>query len=359
MDSRPSIPAINPKPKVIYLQREQPFMEEPIKGRRLTKYDESDGGEWRFHRLQEPYVDHSMCKPMGSWQLTLHPTCNIFHEVDILFHSAEFFGRGGWRIAWKLRSGKGDDSLILKTLRWDNQNFDKLTFQRHKVDAIIAEHLTSSRFIVDIYGFCGQSALNEFADGSLTAWIRDSTKHSLTSLQKLQLSLDIATGIANMHDISGKDNATIVHNDLKPDNIVIVNGRAKLNDFNDGELLRWNQSTQSHCGFRRNPVEPWVRYRAPEQARKNELLNEKVDVFALGSILLYVLTGKKPFAGESMSDTKQKLRENISPPISLDYRKSDDPADIAITKAINDCHETEVTKRISAEKVSSELRKIW
>jgi hypothetical protein len=347
-----SIPNVIPKPRVFYLQN-YPFTRSETKHKRkISNYDTSDDEEWIYRRHPEPYVDQSMCEPMQAWQRIIHPSCNVFHEVDIVFDDVEFLGSGGWRIAWKLF-----DSFILKTLRWDKQNFDALTFGRHNIDAIISEHLTSSPFVMDIYGFCGQSVLNEFAQGSLTAKVLDRGDYPLTSFQKLRLSLDIAIGIANLHDISGNNNnASITHNDLKPNNIVLVNGRAKLNDFNDGELLQWNQTSQSQCGFRRNPVENWARYRAPEQAREGELLSEKVDVFALGSMLVYILTGQEPFAGESISPTKQKLKENIAPPLSSGYRNSDDPAVLAIVEAIDECHEPVMAKRSSAEEVSFRLR---
>jgi serine/threonine protein kinase len=350
------IPDVIPKPRVFYLQN-YPFTRETKHKRKkhkrkISNYGASDDEEWMLYlRDPEPYVDQSMCVPMQAWQRIIHPSCNMFHEVDIVFDDVEFLDKGGWRIAWKL-----DDSFILKTLKWENQNFDALTFERHNIDAIISEHLTSSQFVMDIYGFCGQSVLNEFAQGSLTAKVGDRGDYPLTAFQKLRLSLDIAIGIANLHDISGNKIASIVHNDLKPNNIVLVNGRAKLNDFNDGELLQWNQTSQSQCGFRRNPVENWARYRAPEQAREGELLSEKVDVFALGSMLVYILTGRYPFDGESMTTTKQKLKENIAPTLSSVYRNSDDPAVLAIVEAIDECHEPVMAKRSSAEEVSFRLR---
>ena len=81
-----SIPTINPKPAVFYLYTNSSFIEGSITGKQLYDYDASEEEEWRFYRRPEPYVDQSMCAPMETWQLTIYPTCNIFHEVDIIFN---------------------------------------------------------------------------------------------------------------------------------------------------------------------------------------------------------------------------------------------------------------------------------
>jgi len=287
---------------------------------------------------------------MEEWQHTIHTNCNAFHEIDIVSNRVQVLGQGGWRIAWRYTN-----DVIMKTIRRDNQNFDTMTYEKHKVDAIIAEHVASSKYIVNIYGFFGQSVLNESASRTLQSLMRESKEKPLTPSEKLRLSLDIATGLANLHDMSGSGNATFVHTDLKPANIVVAGRRAKLNDFNAGKLLKWNQTSQAHCGFRKNPRTS--KYLAPEQTREGELLTEKIDVFALGSILLYILTGREPFHGERRSASVEWLQENISPPLSVQYRNASEPSLLAIVEAIDACHEPEASKRISAKQVSSMLRK--
>ena len=140
--------------------------------------------------------------------------------------------------------------------RWKLQTFDKTTEDRHRIDAVATERLTSSKHVIDIYGHCGQSVINEFAEeGSLLEYVK---KHP-TSRDKLTMARDVALGIANVHEFEGEGNATIVHRDLKPANIVVLKGQPKLNDFNDAEFLQWHTVLQRRCGFRRKRWTPTVR----------------------------------------------------------------------------------------------------
>lgn len=48
-------------------------------------------------------------------------------------------------------------------------------------------------------------------------------------------------------DVEGR--ATIVHMDIKPNQIVLVNGTYKMNDFSFCEFLRWNPKEDKYCSF--------------------------------------------------------------------------------------------------------------
>jgi len=123
------------------------------------------------------------------------------------------------------------------------------------VDAVATERLTSSKHVIDIFGYCGQSVINEFADeGSLLDYVR---KYR-TAREKLTMARDVAAGIADLHDFEGEGNATIVHKDLKPANIVVIQDQLKLNDFNDAEFLQWNTVLHRQCCFRRKRWTPTV-----------------------------------------------------------------------------------------------------
>lgn len=146
--------------------------------------------------------------------------------------------------------------FIVILFRWMGQSFDEMTENRHRVDAVATERLTSSKHVIDVYGYCGQSVLNEFADqGSLLEYV----KKRPTSRDKLSMARDVALGVADLHGFEGEGNATIVHKDLKPANIVVLQGQLKLNDFNDAEFLQWNTITNRQCGFRRKRWTPTVR----------------------------------------------------------------------------------------------------
>ena len=91
----------------------------------------------------------------------------------------------------------------------------------------------------------------------------------------------------------------IVHQDVKPQNILIdETGRPRLIDFGLARLRHaWDDSGDRAGGG--TPA-----FMAPEQARNNETaVGPRSDVFALGGVLYFLLTGKLPFQGDTMSDT--------------------------------------------------------
>ncbi|MCE4625986.1 MAG: protein kinase [Desulfurococcales archaeon] len=87
----------------------------------------------------------------------------------------------------------------------------------------------------------------------------------------------------------------VVHGDIKPGNIFFLNGTPKLGDFSSVTTLLTSE-TQTDAAFSEHYTMGW---RAPEQVY-NELrvkararaLENRVDVYQLGELLLYLLTGE-------------------------------------------------------------------
>jgi formylglycine-generating enzyme required for sulfatase activity len=100
-------------------------------------------------------------------------------------------------------------------------------------------------------------------------------------------------GLAALHAVR------VIHRDLKPENIFLVQGGAetqpKIGDLGmarhtDGDDRMTLSGTA--CG---TPA-----YMAPEQIRGNGDLDARVDVYAMGATLFTLLTGRKPFEGNTI-----------------------------------------------------------
>src|SRR5881396_2625858 len=105
--------------------------------------------------------------------------------------------------------------------------------------------------------------------------------------------IDMAVALEHVHD-SG-----FMHLDFKPENVLITrNAAVRLVDF---DLAQPRPARPKK--FSKNPGTP--AYMAPEQLQR-EAFDHRADIFAYGVTAYEVLTGQKPFAG----DTPEEILRN-------------------------------------------------
>jgi tRNA A-37 threonylcarbamoyl transferase component Bud32 len=164
--------------------------------------------------------------------------------------------------------------------------------------------------IATIYGFeepdGTQALVMELIDGLTLA--ERIARGPIGIREALNVALQIAVALEAAHDKG------IIHRDLKPANIKIAaHGLVKVLDF--GLAKVWTGAepgdrSSSSTGTRL--VESSLRgtpaYMSPEQAR-GLVLDRRTDVWSFGCVLYEMLTGRAPFAGESISDTLAAMLE--------------------------------------------------
>src|SRR6185436_1469643 len=86
----------------------------------------------------------------------------------------------------------------------------------------------------------------------------------------------------------------LIHRDIKPANILLENGveRVKITDFGLARAVADASLTQSGV------VAGTPQYMSPEQAR-GEAVDQRTDLFSLGSVLYAMCTGRPPFRADS------------------------------------------------------------
>jgi serine/threonine-protein kinase len=144
----------------------------------------------------------------------------------------------------------------------------------------------------------------------------------------VHLITQACAGLAHAHD------AGVIHRDIKPENIVVVKRRddegketelVKVCDFG---IAHWTPvaagPTVDEYGATlvsrpdANQIVGTPVYMAPEQIR-NERVDARTDVYALGVVLYELSTGRVPFASESPMDIlTQHLIEQPTPPRQVD-----------------------------------------
>jgi TonB family protein len=125
----------------------------------------------------------------------------------------------------------------------------------------------------------------------------------------------LATALDYAHrkrDLQGKA-MSLVHRDISPQNVLIsYDGDIKLCDFGIAKAA----SKASHT--RAGALKGKLQYMSPEQAWGKDIDNRS-DIYSLGLVLHEMLTGRKPFAGDSeLSILEQVRAPHLIPPRELD-----------------------------------------
>jgi serine/threonine protein kinase len=122
---------------------------------------------------------------------------------------------------------------------------------------------------------------------------------SLSPLQASQLVARVASAVAVAHRHG------ILHLDINPNNILVDEaGEPRLIDFGLASWCRDLGQTDEPARIIGTPE-----FMAPEQARgETRLLGAGTDVFALGGLLYYLLTGRPPFMGGQREEVLTRAR---------------------------------------------------
>ena len=137
-------------------------------------------------------------------------------------------------------------------------------------------------------------------------FVRGCTLHQRAQQQRLaswraaELVAAVARAVAYLHSRG------VVHQDLKPANILIDEaGRPRLIDFGLARLRDvWSDDRQGPSGGT-------LAFMAPEQARGEQArVDSASDLFALGGVLYFLLTGHAPFEGRDTSEVLRRASRN-------------------------------------------------
>ena len=125
-------------------------------------------------------------------------------------------------------------------------------------------------------------------------------------------ALQVARGLAAAHDKG------IIHRDLKPENLFVTkDGIVKILDFGLARQALVASAEDTHSPTLERETGPGVvlgtvAYMSPEQAR-GETVDHRSDLFALGSVLYEMLSGRRAFHGDSPVETLSAILKEEPP----------------------------------------------
>jgi len=270
------------------------------------------------YQRNEQFREQNLQCRYNAWHRNIYPTCNTFHEIEIIKGKNKFLGGGAFRAAF-LQHEPFDPTLVVKVQLYDDSNpFDIERFEFVRNDALIMERLTASPRIADIYGHCASSIYSEFLPNEAEEQIipgegdgidpplndtRDvDPKNKYDISEKLDLALQMAESIADLHGYQG---GVIVHDDIQLAQFLFKkDGSLVLNDFNRGETMLFDEKKGGYCRYTNG--KGGGEYRSPEEY-KDVLLNEKIDVWSYGNNIYGLITGLWVFY-HTEDDTKAKMK---------------------------------------------------
>ncbi|MGO9923769.1 MAG: serine/threonine protein kinase [Isosphaeraceae bacterium] len=105
----------------------------------------------------------------------------------------------------------------------------------------------------------------------------------------------VCAGLAEAHGLG------FIHRDLKPANlfIAVLGGETDVAKVLDFGLVKPTKGPQSAALSADMIVSGTALYMAPEQAMADRSLDARADIYALGAMMYFALTGQPPFRGES------------------------------------------------------------
>jgi len=230
----------------------------------------------------------------------------------------EKLGEGGMGEVYRAHDERLDRNVAIKVLPESvAQDPDRIgRFEREAKAVAKLDHPN----ILAIYDF----GTDEGVTYSVTELLEGETLRERLEVGSLGWRKAAETGAAIAEGLAAAHAAGIIHRDLKPDNIFITSGgRVKILDFGLARDVEAAAPDETHSPTVSRYTDPGAvmgtaGYMSPEQVR-GEPADQRSDIFALGSVLYEMATGRRAFARDTAAETMTAiLREEPEEPAATD-----------------------------------------
>ena len=300
------------------------------------------------------------CSKCGSMLKKIQDTLSYFPNKDfpsdklIQFQPGKMFdnryriveeiGRGGMGRIYKAEDTKLNITVALKIIR-SKYSSNPLFIEQFKKETLTARSISNEN-VIRIYDLGETKRIKYISMEYIKGQNLSEFIHTSGSLS-IDTSINIAQQICEA--LKAAHQKGIVHQDLKPSNIMIDNsGQIYVMDFGLARSQYFQEEGISG-GISGTP-----QYMSSEQAQGKKV-DQRSDIYSFGIIMYEMLTGKPPFEAKTMTEYLQKQISEVPKPLS----KLNSHIPLFLENLILKCLEKDREKRYrSAEEILTEFNKI-
>ncbi len=226
-------------------------------------------------------------------------------RLDGRYEIQELIGVGGMAMVYKAHDTIDDTTVAIKILKDEfstNSEFIRRFKNESKAIAVLS-HPNIVKVNDVSFGDKIQYIVMEYIDGiTLKEYIEH--QHVIPWKEAVHFTVQILQAMQHAHEKG------IVHRDMKPQNIMLLqDGTIKVTDFGIAHFSDNVTRTMTDKAIGS------VHYIAPEQARGDDNIDGKADIYSVGVMLYEMLTGKLPFEADSAVSVAIMQMQNDPEPL--------------------------------------------
>jgi non-specific serine/threonine protein kinase len=241
-------------------------------------------------------------------------------------------GEGGMGVVWKAHDTRLGRAVAIKLLREsiaaDPEGLERFAQEARALATLHHPAIVTIHSVEEVEG--RRFFTMELIEGTTLA------QHVPESGLPLDMFFDLAGQLADA--VSAAHEQGVAHRDLKPGNVLVTpSGNVKVLDFGIARILRGTDQAgipaPTRTATRDSDVLGTPAFMAPEQLLGRPV-DHRADIFSLGAILYFMLTGREAFHGDTAAQVFASLLRDEPPPVEALRPDTPEPVTALIARCL-------------------------